>query len=939
MTALSIAIYDETDYDAHKSSRKSLTPREFVGQLFVKYFNHGWSYIYAMMPKEGKQTKWYTKKGYPLELRNLWSLYKNKGKLLGLRFGTDTNYCLMDFDQWGEYHPDVSEENFKKVLGILEEIGLCRPAVIRSSDSGGLHVYYFLPYHVHSFTLAATIERVLADKGHFLQKGHLEVFPNPKPYNKSRITNFNGHRLPLQPGAGSYLLDFDYEPVSDDISVFLEQAELTSALQDMESLSEEMAVTDRWYKRQFRYERKRGEKKMSGAEFRFDLEEVICEGWTGRGQTNDLLLKMAAFGVVFLGLSGDRLVDYIVKTAKNSPGYSKYCGHQHEIDKRAREVAKSAKYFAYTPYCSYPTRDISYSEHFYGRGREKNRGSGDNNIVRFRKSRERHEQTVERVNEIVGILKAEGVFPERICQREKAIRAKSIEMYGVGGSFTTLRKEEYLGLWHPLYEHLYKDGGNEEGGGEELVDESMLVQEETVAITVSTEEEKNTDCLGEKGELIVDEKELAVDDSRDGEVVSSEIISDSGENGESGNREKIVSAEIISGNIDCGEVIIGIEEITEEGFGQKDEEEKGETEEIEEKEEGVKADYWVEKNVKLENRELKVQELEVVQCKDSSELQVLSELQRLESRQGEDCRELQVLNIYEGVLAPVEQGEAKRSEQLVQEGNLLNLSEGRVYLILAYLLSLPIIESITRATINSTDKGSLYSANAEKSPKVDKFSLLMLKILEFLSFKVALQPTSTAINHYTPSVKPCNTSCGENIGLDINEAEPALYGSNNRHHQQQETEGVADYNCQDGRSSKEDSSILRDLANSQQILLTRQQVQVPLLVQNENTDTTSNGEILPQQWEAMRFKLTAPREAKRLLNIFYNEQGEDIAPFVSRKREVLEQFLRYCLMWRSPFEALRLEAREWFESRRELIAQLEIESFSAFWDYFGELVF
>jgi hypothetical protein len=950
MTALSIAVYDETNYEAEKSSRKSLTPREFVGQLFVKYFNHGWSYIYALMPKEGEKAKWYTKKGYPLELRNLWSLYKNEEKLLGLRFGTDTNYCLFDLDQWGDYHPDVSEENFKKVLAILEEIGLCRPVVIRSSESGGLHVYYFLPYQVHSFTLAATIERVLADKGDFLQKGHLEVFPNPKPFNKTRITNFNGHRLPLQKGSGSYLVDYDYEPVSDDIEELLEQAEFTSALQDMESLSEAMRVTDRWYKRQFRYERKRGEKKMSGAEFRFDLEEVIEEGWTGRGQTNDLLLKMAAFGVVFLGLSGDRLVDYIVKTAKNSPGYGKYCGHRHEIDKRARDVAKSAENFPYTPYCSYPRRDISYTECFYGRGRDKNRGSGDSNIVRFAKSRERHEQTVERVAEIVRILKAEGAFPEGICQREKAIRAKSIEMYNVGGSSSTLRKPEYLPLWHPLYEHLlYKDESNEEGVGEELVDENMLAEEETGAVV----ENENIDCLGEEKELIGEDKELVVDDSSNGEVVSSEIITDSDESGES---EKIVNGEIVSANIDCGEVI---EKITEEGFEQK---EGGE-------EEGVNGDYRVEKNGTLENLDLEGEEPEAVRSRDCRELQVHLKNETLKVRQGEGLEELQVLNIYEGGLAPVELGEAKRSEELVQEGNLLNPSEGRVWQILVYSIALQIFESITKTGINSInsnssnfiieaneseltnselinclqpliDKCFLYSATAEKSPKDDKFSLLMIKILEFMTGKLTLQPTPASVRYFEPSVKPCNASCPENKGFGVKDIEPVLYGSNKRQYQQEETEDKQNYDCEGRQDGGDNSNLRREEASSQvpsQVPIANQQVQVAP-TRSQDIHVTSE-EILPQQWQEMHFKLKAPREAKRLLNIFCNEQGEDITASVSRKREILEQFLRYCLMWRSPFEALRLEAREWFESRRELIAQLEIESFSAFWDYFGELVF
>ena len=946
MTAATVPVYKRVPYDRHKSSRKSLTPREFVGKLFVKYFNHGWSYIYAVMPKEEKGAKWYTKKGYPLDLRNLWSLYKNKGKLLGLRFGADTNYFLFDFDRWGEYHPCENEEKFKEVLGILEEIGLCRPIVIRSSDSGGLHVYYFLPRHVHSFTLAATIERVLADRGHFLQKGHLEVFPNPKPYNKSRITNFNGHRLPLQPKSGSYLLDFDYEPVSADIGVFLKQAEFTSSLQDMESLSEAMTVTDRWYKRQFIYGRRRGEKKMSGAEFRFDLQEVIEEGWSGRGQTNDLLLKMAAFGVVFLALSGERLVDYIVKTAINSPGYTQYCGHQHEIDKRARDVAKSAENFSYLPYCNYPKRDISYTEHFYGRGREdKKANNKDSNVVLFPKSRERHEETVERVAEIVAILKAEGAFPEGICKREKAIRAKSIEMYGVGGSSTTLRKAEYLPLWHPLHEHKYKDETKQEGGSEKLVggqanQQEMLVEGEEIpekSIEAGVEvENENTDCLGEQveqGQEIVD--------TRDSKEIAEVINSDCSE----------VIGETV-GEIVEETVAEVVEEVAEEIV-----EEKGK---IEEGSEGVNSDSSV---AIVENKSIEAQEPEALQCKDSSELQVHFETQSLEARQGEGFGELHVLSIYEGIFVPAKQGEAERSEQLIQEENLANLSEDRVLLILLYSIVLQIFESITGAEINSNssdfiieaneaeiydpelinglqaliDKCFLYSASVQKSPKVDKFCLLMFKILEFWTAKLALQPISTSVKHFEPPLKPCNTSCGENTGLGIDGAEPVLYASNNSQQQQEVSGDKQNCDCQDWQGG-DDGDTRDDLSRLQvpsQVPLANQQLQVAP-TQSQDAHATSE-EILPQQWQEVHFKLKAPREAKRLLNIFCNEQGEDITASVSRKREILEQFLRYCLMWRSPFEALRREAREWFIASKELITQ--IEGFTLFWEYFGELVF
>jgi hypothetical protein len=61
------------------------------------------------------------------------------------------------------------------------------------------------------------------------------------------------------------------------------------------------------------------------------------EGWTGYGQTNQMLWVIGAYGRIFLRLKEEALTAYIVTTAKASPGYNEFCRHQHEIEKRARD--------------------------------------------------------------------------------------------------------------------------------------------------------------------------------------------------------------------------------------------------------------------------------------------------------------------------------------------------------------------------------------------------------------------------------------------------------------------------------------------------------------------------------------------------------------------------------------------------------------------------
>jgi hypothetical protein len=71
--------------------------------------------------------------------------------ILGLRFGSETRYALIDIDHGSSYHPENNLENFQAVLGAAEKIGLCRNMFVRSSDSEGLHIYFFLPEPVPSF--------------------------------------------------------------------------------------------------------------------------------------------------------------------------------------------------------------------------------------------------------------------------------------------------------------------------------------------------------------------------------------------------------------------------------------------------------------------------------------------------------------------------------------------------------------------------------------------------------------------------------------------------------------------------------------------------------------------------------------------------------------------------------------------------------------------
>jgi hypothetical protein len=350
-----------------------------------------------------------------------------------LRFDKETSYLLIDIDRKSKLHPANSYLKYRELLGCLEEIGLCRPVPVQSSESGGLHIYYFFEEKQPSFLLACTIKQTLEAAGFKIKGGELEIFPNCKIYSKGRPSSFNAHRLPLQ--AGSYLLDDCLEPWSEDIEDLMDAADWSACGQDYEALSGAIALA------RFRKIVKFPHRQRNAIEqWRHDLEERISEGWTGYGQTNELLKDIACYGIVFRHLNGQALVDYIIITACQSPGYSEWCRHQHEIEERARAWARCCEGF-YTPYAGTPKRVNSYKEQF---------GTvEDNNIIELHPNEQRQQQTIERIRAIVTQLQQTGTFPLRTSDRAQAIIAASKAQYGKGVSQTTLHKAIYLPLWHP----------------------------------------------------------------------------------------------------------------------------------------------------------------------------------------------------------------------------------------------------------------------------------------------------------------------------------------------------------------------------------------------------------------------------------------------------------------------------------------------------------
>ncbi|MDJ0591891.1 MAG: hypothetical protein QNJ72_18170 [Pleurocapsa sp. MO_226.B13] len=419
-------------------SNRSISPAEIEQRDrfcdILKF--HPWDFI-EKYPHEN----WYTVKNYYLSNEKLWYKYTGNEIILGVRFGEYTKYALIDIDINSAVHPYQSLENLRKLIHALYQLGLNEQITLRSSPTKGIHCYFFFDEPVHSYHLACSMRRVIEEAGLEVKPGQLEIFPNTKQYANAGegYSLYNGHRLPLQ--HGSYILDDDdFEPISDSLDDFIARAESSAKANDITIIEQRAADDYQWFKDKYRG----GFARKQHNDWIENILRRIAEGWTDFGQTNDLLLTIANYGVLKLKLKYQELVQYLLHTATSAPNYAKYCRHQHEIEARCRDVAKAARKY-WSKYRSKPNRDITYAqmvEELEQKARE-------------RKPNQNEAKKVEATNKIIAtvqaIAEALGELPKNVKQLIELIQEKSRSLFDEGISENTLRKKHNLKIWHPSH--------------------------------------------------------------------------------------------------------------------------------------------------------------------------------------------------------------------------------------------------------------------------------------------------------------------------------------------------------------------------------------------------------------------------------------------------------------------------------------------------------
>ena len=405
-------------------------PAEVQGQQLCKIFgNYLYCSIYADAPQDAtEKAKWHTQRRYKLKNRVLFRDWQDAEKLIGVRPGHTIAYALLDIDINSPYHPKQDGNAIARIEAALETIGIARTIRIRSSWSEGIHLYLPLPEPVKTFDLAVSLKNCLEPQGFKFKAGHLECFPNVKAYGNTIKTEYLAHRLPLQPASGSCLLDDAFNPASNKLEDFLKRWDIAAAGQDIFTLKRALPLAR---KNRFKKVRRRLNKVDS---WKQDLETVLAEGWTGAGQTNQLLKEIACYGHVFLGHCQEELVEFIYQQAIASPGYGKWCRHQHEIKLRSRVWATAVEQY-YWPVGTYDTTQRTHQK-------------SANNIVPFNDMRAQNAQ--ESIKAAVQHLEAtRGGLPEKATERSSTVRQAQAELGTSSSSLETLYKAENKKLWHP----------------------------------------------------------------------------------------------------------------------------------------------------------------------------------------------------------------------------------------------------------------------------------------------------------------------------------------------------------------------------------------------------------------------------------------------------------------------------------------------------------
>jgi hypothetical protein len=419
------------------NQRKKLDPLSEAGARFLREYYRGFTHVpiradYALKPI------WKTPE--KISPDELVKILRDKDELVGVRPGTETNHLTIDIDLGSIHYPqpilgDIAWEPIEEIRDVLMTLGL-ESKLFYSSENKGIHIRVFLPKMVNSLYLAAAVEYALKDAGYELKGGQLELCPRIKPYTQEgeKIQLHHAFRLPMQRGGAYIGIGHEVEERADRLDHLVEIIQENIEEQDMDRFKEAMEEAyDRLYEENWQRFRQQAPVRGKAAQFKESLELRIARGFDGKGQTNELMKETLKYGYIFLHLTGQELVNWLVVSMESMAGYKQYCGHQHEMLRKAqiwqRWIEKPRN--RYYPYG--------------GKGITQNDQVGEPE-VKVNKNESKAAEAKVRLRIAVQNLEKAGKKFTKVTELLAAIKVEANRSF----SDRTLYKPEYRAIWEKL---------------------------------------------------------------------------------------------------------------------------------------------------------------------------------------------------------------------------------------------------------------------------------------------------------------------------------------------------------------------------------------------------------------------------------------------------------------------------------------------------------
>jgi hypothetical protein len=398
-------------------------------------------------PEAEDDSEWRTvinKNNKPIKITatKLDDLWDEPSKAVGVRFDQTTKYLMIDIDIRSLCHPDINKAEWDRLLAVMRDNGLKHPIIMRSSDSGGYHIYYWFGEEVGTYKLAELLWSICHKNKFLIKDGNLEIFPNPKSWNSL----YKGHRLPLQKNSGSVLVDINGDDLVDRLDIENQWGEfcqrVDNSQQDIKQFKSKISWGHQYYVKNSG-NRKGTDVDISAPGWLADLIKRIDLGWTDKGQTNELIRTVCVWHWVFVS-NGNRNDGDILSKILSMPGYTNHCGHQDSIDKRVKEWMDCVERY----YWPYTRQDMRHGRPMLAHDAIEQCGQEPIKAQKIR-STKLQDDVLFRLRQVVQALKDQEL-PTKIGEIIKLIQSKAKELNGKTFGKSTLGNQRYAPEWRIL---------------------------------------------------------------------------------------------------------------------------------------------------------------------------------------------------------------------------------------------------------------------------------------------------------------------------------------------------------------------------------------------------------------------------------------------------------------------------------------------------------